>query len=124
MYKSGKVFLSSFNHFLRAFVVAIFLIGMLPIPALAADNGMLAGQVTDNTSAPISGATILVYSANATMPGWSALTALYRSSLLIGTSIPSMSRMPSIENLWTTSSGIIPKNPTAVLENCHLYAII
>lgn len=68
MYRSGKVFLPSLGHFFRALVVAIFLIGMLPVPALAADNGLLAGQVTDNTSTPISGVTILVFSANASWP--------------------------------------------------------
>jgi hypothetical protein len=75
MYRSGKVFFPSLGHFFRALVVAIFLIGMLPVPALAADNGILAGQVTDNTSAPISGVTILVFTANSTMPDWSGNTS-------------------------------------------------
>ncbi len=75
MVRTRKLFLPSLHYIFRTLVVAIFLIGMLPVPALAVDNGILAGQVTNNTSSPISGVTILVFAAGSPTPGWSANTS-------------------------------------------------
>jgi uncharacterized membrane protein len=57
----AKLSRPSLNRFLCILVVTFFLIGLLPVPALAEGNGTIAGQVTDNTTAAISDALILVF---------------------------------------------------------------
>ncbi len=75
MFKSRKSSLSPFNQILCLLITAIFLIGLLPVPALAQTNGTIAGQVTDNsTSNTISGAMILVYESGAPAPTWTSNT--------------------------------------------------
>jgi len=75
MFKSRKASLSSFNRTLCLLITAIFLIGLLPVPALAQANGTIAGQVTDNsTGNPIAGATICVLETEDTPPSWSSNT--------------------------------------------------
>ena len=61
MSRGGNLFLSSFGQFLRVLVTAIFLLGLLPVPALAAGNGTIAGQVIDNSSSPIQDASVRAY---------------------------------------------------------------
>jgi uncharacterized membrane protein len=71
MFKSGKFYLSSFNLIFRFLIAVIFLIGLMPAPVLAQENGTIAGQVTDNTtSVPIVGATIGVLEAADAPPSW------------------------------------------------------
>jgi len=61
MSKSGKLSSSSFNRVFHLLIAAIFLIALLPVPALAQTDGTIAGQVTDNTTGnPINGTTICV----------------------------------------------------------------
>ena len=75
MFKSGKFSLSSFNQLFRLLIAAIFLIGILPVPALASTNGTIAGQVTDNTTGnPIPDATIGILEVPDDPPSWSGNT--------------------------------------------------
>jgi len=61
MSKSGKLSSSSFNRVFHLLIAAIFLIALLPVPALAQTDGTIAGQVTDDTTSnPIDNATICV----------------------------------------------------------------
>ncbi len=75
MSRKGKVALSSLGLFLRISIAAIFLLGALPIPVMAVDNGNFAGQVTDNASNPVDGATILVFASGSQVPGWTVNSA-------------------------------------------------
>jgi len=75
MFKKGKLSLSSFSLIFRLSIVAIFLIGILPVPALAQTDGTIAGQVTDNTTGnPIPGATIPVFASGSQVPAWNGNT--------------------------------------------------
>jgi hypothetical protein len=50
MSRKGKVTLSSLGLLLRISIAVIFLLGVLPIPVMAIDNGTVTGQVTDNST--------------------------------------------------------------------------
>src|SRR4030067_243960 len=74
MRRSGKFSVSSLSFFFGIMVTAVFLSGLLPLPALAQNDGTLAGQVTDNATNPVAGATVLVFASGAPPPGWNAST--------------------------------------------------
>ena len=66
---------SVFGLFLRILIATIFLLGLLPIPAMAQANGSIAGAVTDNsTGNPISDALMLIFESSAQQPTWTANT--------------------------------------------------
>ena len=70
-----KLFLPSSANLLRLLIVAIFLFGLMPVPALATENGTIAGQVTDSsTSNAISGVSIYVFAGGSPSPDWSGNT--------------------------------------------------
>jgi len=71
MFMSRKLPVSAFSLLFRVLVIAIFLIGLLPIPALATVNGTVAGQVTDSsTSNPVSSVSISVFASGSQTPSW------------------------------------------------------
>ncbi|MCK4274651.1 MAG: carboxypeptidase regulatory-like domain-containing protein, partial [Dehalococcoidales bacterium] len=75
MSRKVKFSLSLSSLLLRVSIIAIFLLGLLPIPALAAGNGTFAGQVTDNaTGNPIAGATIGILESVDAPPSWEVNT--------------------------------------------------
>ncbi|HJX13165.1 MAG TPA: carboxypeptidase regulatory-like domain-containing protein, partial [Dehalococcoidales bacterium] len=74
MRRSGKFSVSSLSFIFRIMVTAVFLFGLLPLPALAQNDGTLAGQVTDNATNPVAGATVLVFASGSPTPGWNAST--------------------------------------------------
>ena len=75
MFMVGKYSLSSFNILLRLLIAAVFLIGLLPVPALAAENGTIAGMVTNSsTGNPISGIAISVFTSGSQQPSWAGNT--------------------------------------------------
>ncbi len=62
MFISRKLSVPVFSSLLHILVIAIFLIGLLPIPVLAAESGTVTGQVTDNaTGNPIANAHVLLF---------------------------------------------------------------
>lgn len=66
---------SVFGLFLRILIATIFLLGLLPVPAMAQTNGTIAGTVTDNTTgSPISGTLMLIFESSAQQPSWTVNT--------------------------------------------------
>ena len=75
MSKSGKFSLSPFSRVFHFLIVAIFLLGILPVPALAQANGTIAGQVTDNsTGNPVPSALVLISESGSQPPTWNGST--------------------------------------------------
>ncbi len=73
MSKKGKSALALFARQFHVLIIAIFLIGLLPLPAMAAD-GTVTGQVTDNTTGnPIENADVLFYESGA--PDYFSITS-------------------------------------------------
>lgn len=64
------------KSFFRILIAAIFLSGLLPMPAIAQTNGNIAGTVTDNiTSNPIQDALVLIFESGAQQPSWTVNTS-------------------------------------------------
>ena len=75
MSKSRRISLSPFKNLLCFLVTAVFLVGLLPVPAIAQANGSIAGVVSDNiTENPISNALILIFEPGAQQPTWTVNT--------------------------------------------------